>query len=292
MDIAATILLLSELPGVGEKTLGTVLRRCSVQGREAGSLFCLSARELQEFGFGERSAEALLSATDALKQAAIATAKSLRAAGVQLLTSGDPAYPKRLLERLAEPAPVLFAYGSIATLSGPTFAVANSNGASEEAMALCDVASEQLVQSGWRPITGHNRAAYQRTALTALRFGGRICYVLDRGLLEAFGDDLRRELFPAAHVWSRAYDPTCTLTVTPFPLRAHGIADHNRRRDSLIFALADTVLVGQVSPGGQMERCVREALEHGRRVCLVGPVGSTEELFLQSGAERGISGIL
>jgi hypothetical protein len=115
--------------------------------------------------------------------------------------------------------------------------------------------------------------------------------VLDRGLFEAFGDDLRRELFPAAHVWSSAYQPSTTLTLTPFPLRAHGIALHNRRRDELIFALADTILVGEVRTGGQMERCVLRALEEGRCVVLLGPPCASDEPFLQAGAIRGLSAL-
>jgi hypothetical protein len=118
-------------------------------------------------------------------------------------------------------------------------------------------------------VTGHNRPPYQRAALAALRFGGKVCYVLDRGLLEAFSNDLRRELFPAAHVWSRQYDPATTLTLTPYPLRAHGIAIHNRRRDELVFALADTIVAGEIRPGGQMDHHLRAAQESNRQVVKV-----------------------
>lgn len=290
MDSAAAILLLSEIPGVGEKTLGGALRGIALRRMEPQAIFTLEERALCDLGFPERSAKAIREITPEMRAAALATARSLRAAGIHVLTQSDAAYPKRLLERLDEPPPVLFAYGATDLLCGSTFAVANSNGAPETALAATESAAEKLVQAGWRPVTGHNRPAYQRTALAALRFGGRVCYVLDRGLLEAFGDDLRRELFSAAHVWSRAYDPAVTLTLTPFPLRAHSIAVHNRRRDELVFSLADLVLVGEIRPGGQMERCVLAALERGAMVSLLGEERPNHETLLTAGALRGLPG--
>jgi Predicted Rossmann fold nucleotide-binding protein involved in DNA uptake len=291
MDTAAAILLLSELPGVGEKTLGILLRRCSTQGYELTGVFGMSLDGLSELGLSDASAAAVRAVTPEMTLAAAATARALSAAGIRLVTSGEHLYPRRLIERLPDPPPLLYAYGASEMLTRSTIAVANSNGASEHALALSDAAAESLVQEGWCVVTGHNRPAYQRAALAALRFGAPICYVLDRGLFEAFGDDLRRELFPAAHVWSSAYQPATTLTLTPYPLRAHGIALHNRRRDELIFALADTILVGEVRTGGQMERCVLRALEAGRRVVLLGPPSASDELLNQAGAVRGLSAL-
>ena len=170
--------------------------------------------------------------------------------------------------------------------SQPLFAVANSNGASEEALASTDRAAETAMAAGLHPVTGHNRQAYQRPALVARRNGGRVCYVLDRGLLEAFGNDLSRELFPAARIWSPAYDPACDLTLSPFPLRAHSLADHNSRRDSLIFALADTVIVGEIRQAGRMERECLAALRRGRPVYLAGPANDTDAGLIAAGAGR------
>jgi predicted Rossmann fold nucleotide-binding protein DprA/Smf involved in DNA uptake len=286
MDIAAAILLLSELPGVGERTLAEVFRRCAVRRISPADLLGLQPPDLVDLGFSASSSEALKAVSPEMRRAAEATSRSLLVEGVRIITPQDSSYPRRLLDRLKDP-PVLFAYGALDLLAGRSFAVANSNGAREEALGMSDVAAEQLVQAGWRTVTGHNRPAYQRTALAALRFGGAVCYVLDRGLLEAFGNDLRRELFPAAHVWSRAYDVETTLTLTPFPLRAHGIAVHNQRRDELVFALADTILMGEVRHGGQMDRWVKTALEQKRTVCLVGPPSETDDELLAAGAIRG-----
>jgi hypothetical protein len=105
-------------------------------------------------------------------------------------------------------------------------------------------------------------------------------------MFEAFGGDLGRELFPAARIWSPAYDPACDLTVSPFPLRAHSLAVHNQRRDAILFGLARAVFVGEVRPGGQMERECRRALSRGVPVFLAGPESDRDAVWLDFGARR------
>jgi hypothetical protein len=272
MDLTELILLLSEIPGVGEKTLGRALERLAARGMAPEELLRRTEQELAgEMGFSAAAAGRIRRVTPTMRQAAEGAARSLRRAGARVLTLQDATYPARLRERLPDPPPVLYAYGAENALDRPTFAAANSNGAPEAALAASDRAAATLVEKRWTPVTGHNRPAYQRTALVARRGGGRVCYVLDRGLLEAFDGDLTRQLFPAAHIWSPAYDPECDLTLSPFPLRAHGIALHNRRRDALLFALADMIIAGEVRPGGEMERRCLEALAQGRSVRLALP---------------------
>jgi hypothetical protein len=108
------------------------------------------------------------------------------------------------------------------------------------------------------------------------RNGGRVCYVLDRGIVEAFGGDLSRALFPAARIWGPAYDPECDLYIAPFAPNAHGIAANNRRRDSLIFALADVIVAGELRPGGRMEAECQAAKRRGMPVLAIGEDGCDE----------------
>ncbi len=280
MDTTGLVLLLSDIPGVGEKTLAVVLRRNAVLRRSSEEFLRCSVGELvQEYGMRREAANTLAALSAAQCEEGMAIARQLRRAGVSVLTLLDASYPTRLLDALDDPPPVLYAYGNPALFSSPLFAVANSNGASEEALAATDAAASVAVSCGWSPVTGHNRPGYQRPALVARRSGGRICYVLDRGLIEAFGGDLTRELFPAARIWSPIYDPAHDLTLSPFGLRDHGIAAHNRRRDDLVFALAKTVFVGEIRLGGQMERVCRHALARGAAVFLLAPRAGEREEF-------------
>jgi len=287
MDTTELVLLLSEVPGIGDKTVESIVRRNAVLRRTPDEFLRLTAAQLAaDYGIRHEVGARLVESARTRREEVAATAKHLRRAGVHVLTLLDATYPPRLLQSLDNPPPVLYAYGNLDLLAKPLFAVANSNGAEEEALAAGDAAAAVALSCGWFPVTGHNRPAYQRPALVARRNGGRICYVLDRGLLEAFGGDLTRELFPAARIWSPTYDPASDLTLSPFSLRAHGIALHGRRRDALIFALADAIFVGAIRPGGQMERGCLEARACGKPVFLVGRRGEAEAVLLEAGAAR------
>jgi predicted Rossmann fold nucleotide-binding protein DprA/Smf involved in DNA uptake len=287
MNVTELILLLSEVTGIGDKTIAAVLHRNALLRRTPGQFIALGAdRWVEEYGFRRDAAVALDGVARSGLHGATTLAREMHKAGIRLLTVQDAASPNRHIESLEDPPPVIYAYGSLSLADAPLFAAANSNGAGEEALAATDRAAEAAIGCGWSPVTGHNRVPYQRPALVSRRNGGRVCYVLDRGMFEAFGGDMSRELFPAARIWSPAYDPDCDLTLSPFPLRAHGLAVHNRRRDELIFGIARVVFVGAVRPGGQMERACRQAVARGVAVLLVGPEAESDAEWIEFGARR------
>jgi DNA processing protein len=236
---------------------------------------------IEEYGFKREVALGLVKSRSQALDKSASTAREMRRAGIRMVTVQDATYPSRLLNAMENPPPVLYAYGRLELLNRPLFAVANSNDASEEFLALGDKAAEAALQAAWYPVTGHNRIPYQRTALVARRSGSHICYVLDRGIFEAFGGDLSKELFPAARIWSPAYDPDRDLTLSCFPLWAHNVAVHNQRRDSIIFALASAIIAGDVRSGGQMEKLCRNALS---RECPVYTLNSENDRLIGSGA--------
>jgi hypothetical protein len=58
--------------------------------------------------------------------------------------------------------------------------------------------------------------AYQRALLCAVRNDAPYVLALDRGLLSAFGDDLRKEPLKQARIWQAEFDPACALAISPF----------------------------------------------------------------------------
>jgi predicted Rossmann fold nucleotide-binding protein DprA/Smf involved in DNA uptake len=287
MDTKTFLLLLSDIPGIGPKTIASIMRRNAVMRRSPEQFFCMTPDQLiREFGMRQDAANCLSSTWPERFEKADELAKFLRRNSVTLITISEALYPVKLQQRLDEPPPILYAYGNSALLTLPLFAVANSNNASEGALASADAASALALDCGWSPVTGHNRFAYQRPALAARRTGGRVCYVLDRGLLNAFGNDLSKQLFPAARIWSLSYDPDRDLTLSPFPLQDHEIGDNNRRRDELIFALADVIFVGTARPKGRMESVCRSALARKQNVFLIGPPSPDDQRLLDVGAKR------
>ncbi len=279
-------LMLLETPGIGAKTLAAVLRRNAVARRTPDQFLGLSPESLaEEYGIRRASAARLAIEIRRRREESELQARWLARNGISLVTLLDATYPVRLSERLDELPPALFLYGKVELLGGKLFSIANSNGAPEEALAAADSATEYAVESGWTLVTGHNRPAYQRPALAVRRNGGPVIYVLDRGLLHGFGGDLTRALFPAARIWGPSFDPQCDLAISPFPLRAQGLAANNRRRDSVIFALADRILAGYLRQGGQMERECLTALSRNQRVVLHASVGQDPVPLLGVGAD-------
>ena len=260
-------LALLETPGIGWKTLGAILRRSAVAGRTPQQFLDLPPDEMaREYGIRRSAAQQLAGQIRARLSDSEQNARWMSRNGVSVATILDATYPAALSARLPEQPPALFAYGNFALLTQRSVAAANSNGAPEAALAAVDAAVTTAVESGYAVVTGHNRPAYQRPALAARRNGGRVIYVMDRGLLHGFGGDLTRALFPAARIWGPSFDPACDLAISPFPLRAQGIGANNRRRDSVIFALADVILAGSVRPGGGMDRECLAAIQRGQMV--------------------------
>lgn len=285
MDTTQLILLLSSVPGIGEHTLARLLRRNAVLRRSPEELLALNPTSLmRDYELRQEVAERVAGLTASQRRHAEEMARQMHRTGVQVITFLDAAYPPRLLHRMKELPPVLYVFGNLNLLSQPLFAIANSNGASEEVLSYGDVVARVAIECGWIPITGHNRVPYQRPALVARRNSKPVCYVLDRGILEAFGSDLSKDLFAAARIWNPIYDPSCDLTLSPFPMTAHMIAANNRRRDAIIFALADAVFVGDVRPGGRMEEACLSAQVQGTPVFVMVPESLQSKRLKDAGA--------
>jgi predicted Rossmann fold nucleotide-binding protein DprA/Smf involved in DNA uptake len=280
------VLLLSAVPGVGERTLGHLLLRNAALRCSPEELLALEPSVLvRDYQIRQEVAERIAKLSADQRCQAEEMARHMKRTGVQIVTFLDATYPMRLQRRMQAPPPVLYLFGNVSLLSRPFFAIANSNGASEEALACGDTVARMALDSGWTPVTGHNRKAYQRPALVARRSGKPVCYVLDRGLLEAFGGYWSRDLFAAARIWNPHYDPLCDLALSPFEMRAHMLAVHNRRRDDILFALADVIFVGEVRPGGHMEAVCLRARAQGVPVYLMTPGLLQNEKLKEAGAQ-------
>lgn len=147
-----------------------------------------------------------------------------------------------------------------------TFSIAVSNGSPLATLARQDVIASELVRRGCVPVTGHDRAAYKRLGLCAQRQNRPAIYVLDRGLREALGPDFDRPPFSAARIREISFATERDLAVSPFRLDDHALGANNRRRDRVLYALADLIVALDVRAGGGMAgECLR-AHQQGRMV--------------------------
>lgn len=264
MDNRHLVLLLGWTRGVGPRTMEDILRRNALYRRRPEDLLGLPVRRLaDDYALTQAVAGRLYEVARTLRTRAEQAVRELDRAGVHIVTIQDATYPARLQRTLADPPPALFAFGNLGLLDRPLFAVANSNDVPESALAIGDQAAEAAMNKGWTLVTGHNRIAYQRTALVAARRQMPCIFVLDRGLVEGFGGDLERNLFSAARIWRPNFDPASDLAVSALSTNAHGTSANNRRRDKLIFALASLVIAVDVRPEGNMARACAAAEERG-----------------------------
>jgi hypothetical protein len=194
-----------------------------------------------------------------------ALADRLDAAGATLCQPGDAAYPPGWAQRVDPPPPLATLYGDPRLAHRPSVALLHSRLVSDESVAATlrvarSAAAEQLAMVVGGMKTPHRIAATTARALDAARL-----IVLDRGLLAAFGGDLSRDPFGLGPRRG-SFDPRRTLVLSPFRPDDHAVPRSGRRRDALLAALGDLVVVISARPGGEVERCALAALRSGQRV--------------------------
>jgi hypothetical protein len=153
--------------------------------------------------------------------------------------------------------------------SSPTFALLASHTVSPQGLAELEQVAQLFFANGWIPIASTTQPAYQRLLLCALRANQPYILVLDRGLLRAFGEDLRREPLRQARIWQAEFDPSNALALSPFRPRDGWVAANGRYRDALIAHLADAVLVIEARADGYIVQLCQAMLQHQREISVL-----------------------
>ena len=261
-------LLLHSVPHIGEKTLARLLHQITMQKLTPEAFLTLSEKELKkQLELRPQAIAHLMAHRETLLTASAEALRTVRARTIHVLTTESPSYPYGLERYDDAPPPILYALGHLKRLDESfTFAVATSNGATVDSMQKQDALVATLSEAGGVVLTGHDRTAYQRAALAAQRNHRPIVYVFDRGLREALGPEFDRPPFAAARIRDLLFDTERDLALSPFRLDDHAMGANLRRRDRLIFALADVIIAHDVSAGGGMaSECLR-AIEQKRKV--------------------------
>lgn len=260
------LLFLTLLPDVGRKTLRHILERQQVRRETPAEVLRLPDTVLRdEYHLPPHAVRALREEWAARLEEATQLDTHLTRCGVRWLSFQDAAYPAAL-EAMPEPPTVLFLYGNHALLEGLTVALLGSHSISAEGLRTLEQVAESLFQQGLTPIVSATQPAYQRMLLCALRSGMPYLLALDRGLLSAFGDDLRKEPLKQARIWQAEFNPAQALAISPFRPRDGWLASSGKYRDALVGYLASAVIVIEARPDGYIVRLCRELLQHGRTV--------------------------
>lgn len=279
-------LALALCPGVGGKTITRTLVRNDALGRSPDEFMLLGSEALvEEYGFTARAASTWGSQKSALAKRAEEEHSRLDAFGVRLASPADAHYPP-MVEAMDPDAPgLLYLYGNLSLLGLDTVSVVASRGAPFDAMEMVERLAEQHVLAGRTLVSGHDTPAYQRASVVPLRWGAPRIMVLDSGLFQALGPELRDEPFAAARLWRFQFDPRTDLAVSAV---APGVSYHrnsNRVRDRLVLSLCKEIELAWVTEGGNMDRLARMAMAAGRTV-RVNPVAPGAPHLLALGAGR------
>lgn len=158
----------------------------------------------------------------------------LELAGFAAVTPYDPAYPRRLRDRLQDDAPpVLFAVGPLELLSADGLAIVGSRAASEEAREVAARAARIAVRAGKAVISGGAKGVDQTSMAAAFQAGGQVLGILAGGLEARVRDRETRHVIAEGRVClASPYAPSAGFTV--------GGA---MARNKLIYALAERTLV-------------------------------------------------
>lgn len=245
------LLLLRALPGIGDRRFTQLLA-------------------------DHGSAEAALAAEDALGPAARARGdrrildRVARAAAVverspmAVLTPGHVAYPARLRE-LYDPPGLLFASGSLALAGEASIAVIGSRRSTAYGRDATGFFAAGLARSGYHVISGLARGIDRAAHQAALDAGGRTIAVVGCGI------DVP---YPPEHARLQERIATEGLLLSEFLPGEPPLPHHFPRRNRIIAALSQAVLVVEAGPKSGAFGTVDHALDLGREVFAVpGPIG-------------------
>jgi DNA processing protein len=246
------LLLLRTLPGVGDLRLTQLLDE---HGGAAAALAAAphavprAAATLQEPRIAGRVDRAL----DAIERL-----------GISVLTPFDAAYPRRL-RLLYDPPSVLFALGDLALADDASVAVIGARRATAYGRDAASLLAGGLARQGYCIISGLARGIDGAAHQAALDAEGRTIAVVGSGLDVAY---------PAENALLQQRIGAEGLLLSEFLPGEPPLPHHFPRRNRIIAALADGVLVVEAGPKSGAFGTVEHALDLGRDVMAVpGPIG-------------------
>jgi DNA processing protein len=267
---AAHLVALVELPGMGPARLRRLLEhRTAVEAWEA-----VRAGAVPEAGEVGR--------VWARHAAGVEPAERLAshvAAGIEVVVSGDAAWPAALLDD-PEPPMVLFARGDPSVVDRPCVALVGTRRCTATGREVARELGEELADAGVCVLSGLAMGIDGAAHEGALRAGGPLAGVVGSGL------DV---VYPRSHrdLWESV--ATRGLLVSEYPLGTWPDRWHFPARNRILAGLADVVVVVESRAAGGSMHTVESAIERGRTVMAVpgsvrNPAAAGTNALLAAGA--------
>ncbi|MFQ5745817.1 MAG: DNA-processing protein DprA [Gemmatimonadota bacterium] len=229
-----------------------------------GSAHAALAASRTELEAVPRLARRRLEAVHGLEPAAEADIAALASRGIRLAACGCDGYPERLTH-LYDPPPVLFLRGPGELPVRASAAIVGTRRATEYGRRMARDIAAGLAEAGWAIVSGLAVGIDSAAHRAALDAGGRTVAVLGCGL---------DRVYPARNRSLYAEMTARGLLASEFPPHAEPNRGHFPRRNRIIAALAEAVIVVQAPRRSGALITVGHANDLGRAVFGVpGPVG-------------------
>ncbi len=259
------LVMLSELPGVGEKRAARLCDMACSRGVRPTDILALPPPVLfREYGLPLRAVACLGAARREFEALCRNRVAALHACGGAVCQPGDANYPERWQLRTSPP-PIVYLHGNVTVQQRPTFAILSSRGVTQRSVTACIQVVQHAARSGLTLVSSGMKGTYRIATVAARAAAAARIVVLDRGLFTAFGGCMERDPFGFGP--GRApFDRRRTLVVSPYRLGDHAVPRNGARRDELVAALADVIVATGIRAGGTMERVCLAALDRGQCV--------------------------
>ncbi len=244
----------------GDRETRAALALTAVRGMGPATIRAL----IDEYGSATAVLEARLPRLRSVRQVPERRIRALLDAGIRLVSYGTAPYPKRLAH-LHHPPPVLYLRGPAPLAGCGSVAIVGTRRATEYGRRMAAEIAAGVATAGRTVVSGLARGIDAAAHRAALEVDGLTVGVLGSGLDHEFPRS-SRDLYRAL--------PERGLLVSEFAPEVRPAAGLFPRRNRIIAALADAVVVVQAGRRSGAHITVSHALELGREVFAVpGPVG-------------------
>lgn len=257
------LLRLALVPGVGPGRLAVLVRRFG----SAERVFAAAPHEVGALpGFGPELVRRLRTAhSGEADQRARQALRALQRVDGFALTPDDLAYPASFAALPDRPF-LLFATGQLELLRRPGIAVVGTRTPTPGGREAAAMLSRDLARAGYSVVSGMAKGIDAAAHTAALDAGGATVGVLGHGVDQVYPPENR-------HLFNRMREQA--LLVSEFVPTEKPRAGNFPRRNRLITALSEGVLVVEMALRSGAQHTVGFALEQGKEVFAVpGPIGS------------------
>lgn len=257
------LLRLALVPGVGPGRMAALVRYFG----SAERVLSAAAPAVAALpGFGAELVRRIQRARGAEAEARLERAlEAMQRVGAVALSPADLEYPDAF-RRLPDPPFLLFASGSLTLLAQPALAIVGTRQPTAYGRGVAAALSRELVGAGYGIVSGMARGIDAVAHAAALDAGGATVGVLGHGIEQVYPAENRR-LFERVRAEG--------LLLSEFPPGEQPVAGNFPRRNRLIAALGEAVIVVEMSRKSGAQHTVTFALEQGRDVFAVpGPITS------------------